>query len=135
MAALMGFFQNKGADSGWKAGEQDLDSLSVLPLSDQPGAIRAPGGPLQGDAGNSTRLSPEALLKQGDGGDQVQGAASGNEAEGEGVAQGTGGSDSVGKKPDPSGWGGEAPRGIGPASAGTGAKPTLQAMASGLGGG
>src|SRR6185369_5955116 len=128
MAGLMGFFQNRGANHGWKSGEQDLDSLSVLPLSDQPGAIRAPGGPLQGDGGSSTRLSPEALLKQGDGGDHVQGAASGGEIEGagEGVAQG-GDSDSTGKKPDPSGWGGETARGIGPASPAAGATAKLQA--------
>lgn len=137
VAAVMGFLQSRSTSDRWSSGDQDVDSLAVLPLSEPPGSVRAPGGPLDGDA--VSRSSPESLLQQAGAGGEGQDAASadGSPIAGENAsgADGSGASDSVGGKPaDPSGWNGEKAQGIPGTQVAMGPKPTLAPM-SGLGGG
>lgn len=136
ISALMGLLRPHAAEDRWSP--SDAVDSDVLPLSDQPGAIRAPGGPLQGEAGNSKRLSPENLIEQGGPIDGENGDASapadGAAGAGDNLSQ-DGRSDSIGKKPaDASGWNGEAARGVPGLNVAMGPKPTLAPM-GGFGGG
>ena len=135
LAALMGLLRDRSVGGRWSAGDQDVDSLSVLPLADPPGSIRAPGGPLHGDTSSSGRASPESLLQQAGSG-PAEGEGASGAAEGSASNAGdssSSGADSAGaKSTDPTGWNGERAKSIPGTQTAMGPKPTLAPM-SGMG--